>query len=149
MGREERAKLKEKAKDVAVQGEDGMFALREDLGGEGVEEEEVDWVKLRREVGEWGRVIRSPLARKGHVEVDMCTAQGQWDALLLVLGNLDALTSPLSLFIRRNPAQDVQQEARQAGLVRHVPHPGGRRLPPLDPHHLCTRTRHHPSRPCP
>lgn len=100
VGREERGKLKEKAKDVAVQGEDGMFALRDDLGGEGVEEEEVDWVKLRREVGEWGRVIRSPLARKGHVEVDMCTAQGQWDALLLVLGNPDALTPPRSLFVR-------------------------------------------------
>lgn len=76
---EERLAKAEREGAVAVQGEDGIFASP-DAPAEGeegaAERPAVDYSKLRREIGEWGRVLKAPIHRKGHSEIDLCSADG-------------------------------------------------------------------------
>lgn len=99
--RELRLAREEKEGRTAVEGDDGVFALPDDAGaaaaaaGERAEADQVDYGKLRREIGEWGRVLRAPLHRKGHSEVDLCTAEGVSLALPCPIVSSPAADSPL------------------------------------------------------
>jgi ribosomal protein RSM22 (predicted rRNA methylase) len=152
VAREVRLAQAERDGAVAVLGEDGIFDVPDKpagVGGDAAELPPVDYSKLRREISEWGRVLKAPIHRKGHSEVDLCTADGTYQTAKVGSGCCGLLTPSTLPPIRHDQADDVLQEARQAGLVRHRPDRGGRRLPAQVEDRGRPRARHQPPRACP
>ncbi|CED82391.1 Predicted UDP-galactose transporter [Phaffia rhodozyma] len=77
--REESEKLRESQAGRAILGPDGVYETLQE--GEGLsssgEENKVNEEILRKEILEWGRVIKKPVHHKGYIEMDTCTPEGE------------------------------------------------------------------------